>query len=58
MFIMFYLLISVDKTTSCLTALLVDAVMAVEHEFIVLNFVYECDIKIHFHIQATVLIFF
>jgi hypothetical protein len=57
MFITFYLLISLGKTILCLTALLMDPVRAVECESIVLNFIYDCDIEIHFHIQATVLIF-
>jgi len=57
MFITFYLLISLGKTILCLTALLMDPFRAVERESIVLNFIYDCVIKIHFHIQATVLIF-
>jgi len=57
MFITFCFLISLGKTILYLTTLLVDPVRAVEHESIVLNCIYDCDIKIHFHFQATVLIF-
>lgn len=57
MFITFYLLISLGITILCLTTLLMDHFRAVERESIVLSFIYDRDIKIHFHIQATVLIF-
>jgi len=56
MFITVYLLISLGKTILCLTTLLMDHFRAVELS-IVLNLIYDCDIKIHFHIQATVWIF-